>query len=62
MLDLAAVRAQFPGLDPKRARELTAFIKRYDPVFYHARGLGKIHWRARLSTPALLKLLRNFTR
>jgi glycosyltransferase involved in cell wall biosynthesis len=52
----------YENLDPKRARELTAFIKRFDPEFYHARGLGKIHWRARVATPALIKLLRNFTR
>jgi glycosyltransferase involved in cell wall biosynthesis len=52
----------YENLDPKRARELTAFIKRFDPAFYHARGLGKIHWRARVANPALIKLLRNFTR
>jgi glycosyltransferase involved in cell wall biosynthesis len=52
----------YENLDPKRARGLTAFIKRFDPAFYQARGLGKIHWRSRVSNRALIKLLRNFTR
>jgi hypothetical protein len=52
----------YENLDPKRARELTAFIKRFDAPFFHARGLGTIHWRARVAGPALIKLLRNFTR
>lgn len=52
----------YENLDLKRARSLTAFIKRFDPAFYHARGLGKIHWRSRVTNRTLIKLLRNFTR
>lgn len=52
----------YENLDPRKAHELTDFIKRFDPAFYRARGLGKIHWRSRISSRSMIKLLRNFTR
>ncbi|MBA3767222.1 MAG: hypothetical protein H0W99_09585, partial [Acidobacteria bacterium] len=52
----------YENLDPHKAHELTDFIKRFDPAFYRARGLGKIYWRSRISSRSVIKLLRNFTR
>ena len=52
----------YENLDQKKAHELTGFIKRFDPAFYRARGLGKIHWRSRIAGRSVIRLLRNFTR
>lgn len=52
----------YENLDQKKAHELTGFIKRFDPDFYRARGLGKIHWRSRINSRSVIRLLRNFTR
>ena len=52
----------YENLEPRKAHELTDFIKRFDQAFYHARGLGKIHWRSRISNRSVIKFLRNFTR
>jgi hypothetical protein len=52
----------YENLDPRKAHELTDFIKRFDPAFYRARALSKIYWRSRLHSRSVIKLLRNFTR
>jgi glycosyltransferase involved in cell wall biosynthesis len=52
----------YENLDLRKAHELTAFIKRFDPDFYRARGLDKIHWRSRFNSPGAIRLLRRFTR
>jgi glycosyltransferase involved in cell wall biosynthesis len=52
----------YENLDLRRAGELARFVKGFDPEFYRARGLGKIHRRSRPASAALIKLLRNFTR
>lgn len=52
----------YENLDLSRAHRLTAFIKRFEPDFYRARGLDKIYWRSRLKSPGAIRLLRRFTR
>ena len=52
----------YENLDQRRAHQLTGFIKRFDPDFYRARGLSKIHWRSGIPSPRVIRLLRNFTR
>jgi glycosyltransferase involved in cell wall biosynthesis len=52
----------YENLDVRKAHELTAFVKRFDPAFYGARRLDKIYWRSRLSSRSLIRLLRKFTR
>jgi glycosyltransferase involved in cell wall biosynthesis len=52
----------YENLDTRKAHELTDFIKSFDAAFYRARGLGKIHWRSRIPSRSVIRLLRNFTR
>jgi glycosyltransferase involved in cell wall biosynthesis len=52
----------YENLDLTRAHKLVSFIKRSDPAFYRARRLDKIYWRSRISSRALIRLLRRFTR